>query len=216
MPLTGDWKKAGRIFGKAGRLMKTNVELATKRNGMLVRDEIKKGMRRGRSGWEPNSPLTREFKGSSKPLIDHGDLLHAIDSTKLTAWAFFVGVHRASGRNDGVDMATLAAVHEYGKTITPVKAQALAIPVSREASNLAREHGGVGEVPGLFRPKGTSILAVKDGKGFKMMFILKDEVVIPPRPFIEPGFHGARNKCKREWERAILLALKGKRYVPLR
>ena len=210
--LTGEWRKGDRLFGKMGKLMKKNVQLATKRNAMMYRDQIKRTIRSGQ-GMAPVSPLTKAYKKSSKPLIDHGDLLQAVDSITISPSTFFVGVPRTAGKKDGTSMVNIAAVHEFGATIRPVSASALTIPVTREASELAREHGGVGEIPGLFRPKGTKVLARKKGKGFEIMFILKDEVVIPPRPFIEPSLDRVRHKMKRQWERAIIAALRGKRYA---
>lgn len=207
--LTGDWNKGRKLFRELPRLLKANIEQATKRNSVLARDQIKRTIRNGRPEWPAVSGLTKKFKGSSKPLVDHNDLMQGIESMRIAPAAFFVGVPRNKGM-----LVIIAAVHEYGKTIRPVKAKALAIPVSRFAKEQARRYGGVGNIPGLFRPKGKKILALSAGfKGIVPMFILMKQTVIPPRPFIEPSFRDARHRMKREWEWAIISALRGKRYV---
>lgn len=207
--LTGDWNKGRKLFGQMHRRMQTNIEQATKRNSVLARDQIKRTIRRGRPEWPAVSPLTKKFKRSTKPLVDHGDLIHGIEAVPISRAAFFVGIPINKGL-----LVKIAAVHEYGATIRPRKAKALAIPVSRFAAEQARRYGGVGNIPGLFRPKGKRILALSAGfKGIVPMFILMKQTVIPPRPFIEPSFRDARHRMKREWEWAIVSALRGKRYV---
>ena len=207
--LTGDWNKGRKLFRQLPKLMKTNVERATKRNAVIARDQIKRTIRNGRSEWPAVSGLTKEFKGSSKPLVDHNDLMQGIESIRIAPAAFFVGIPRNKGK-----LVMIAAVHEYGKTIRPVKAKALAIPVSRFAAEQARRYGGVGNIPGLFRPKGKRILALSAGfAGIVPMFILSKQTVIPPRPFIEPSFKDASHRMRREWQWAVISALRGKRYV---
>lgn len=206
--LTGDWNKGRKVFKTLGDLTRANVKAATARNAVLVRDQVKRTIRNGRSEWPPLSPLTIGSKGSSKPLIDQNDLMQAVSSVRLGPLSFFVGVHRGKGA-----IVNIAAVHEFGATIKPRKAKALAIPTSRKAKELSRQHGGTRNIPGLFRPKGTKVLAISRGTHFEIMFILSSQVVIPPRPFIEPSFADARHRMKREWEWAVISALRGKKYV---
>ena len=206
--LTGDWSKGRKIFGKVGELMRDNIKQATKRNAILARDQIKRTIRNGRPEWPPLSPLTIGSKGSSKPLVDHNDLMQGITSVRLGPMAFFIGVPRNKGL-----LVISATTQEYGATIKPVRAKALAIPTSREAAELARRHGGTGNIPGLFHPKGSKVLAMDKGNYFQIMFILSQQIIIPPRPFIEPSFKDARHRMKREWEWAVISAMRGKRYV---
>ncbi len=206
--LTGDWNKGRKVFGKLGELARANIKDATARNAVLARDQIKRTIRNGRSEWPSLSPLTIGSKGSSKPLIDNNDLMQGIESIRVGPLTFFVGVPRNKGL-----LVTIATSQEFGATIKPRKAKALAIPTSREAKELSRRHGGTGNIPGLFRPKGTRVLAMDKGKHFQIMFILSQQTVIPPRPFIEPSFADAQHRMKREWEWAIISALRGKKYV---
>lgn len=78
--------------------------------------------------------------------------------------------------------AMIANVHEFGMTIEAKNGQYLTIP-TREAGDRKAS-----EIPGLFRPKGKNVLAVKDGDGIKVMFILKESVKIPERSFIRSTF----------------------------
>ena len=206
--LTGDWNKGRKVFRNLGELTRANIKDATARNAVLARDQVKRTIRNGRSEWPPLKPLTIGSKGSSKPLIDDNDLMQAVSSIRLGPLSFFVGIPLNKGL-----LVIIATTHEFGRTIRPRKAKALAIPTSREAKELSRRHGGTGNIPGLFRPRGTRVLAMDKGKHFQIMFILSKEVVIPPRPFIAPSFADARHRMKREWEWAVISALKGKKYV---
>lgn len=206
--LTGDWKEGRKRFGKLAKLTHANIKAATARNAVLVRDQIKRTIRNGRSEWPALSPLTIGAKGSSKPLIDNNDLMQGVSSIRIGPLSFFVGIPLNKGL-----LVTIATSQEFGATIKPRKAKSLAIPVSREAKELSRRHGGTRNIPGLFRPKGTMVLAISKGKTFEIMFILSQEIVIPPRPFIEPSFADARHRVKREWEWAVISALRGKKYV---
>jgi hypothetical protein len=119
-------------------LMKANMNRATKGNASATRDAIKRTIRNGRPDWPPNSPLTVGYKKSSKPLVDDGDLMNAVNYKTISPFLFFIGVPRTEKNKDGVPMANIAAVHEFGATIRPKNARMLAIPVSKEAARMAR------------------------------------------------------------------------------
>lgn len=74
-----------------------------------------------------------------------------------------------------------ARLLELGGTIRPVKARALAIPTA------AAKHGAGGALGpraynDLFRPRGKSYLARRDGDRLVVMYHLKQQVTIPGRP----------------------------------
>mgnify|MGYP001766562426 CR=1 FL=1 len=74
-----------------------------------------------------------------------------------------------------------ARLLERGGTIVPVKAGALAIPTQ------AAKHGVGGALgprayEGLFRPRGKSYLARRNGDSLEVMFHLKQSVTVPARP----------------------------------
>ena len=81
----------------------------------------------------------------------------------------------------------IALVNEYGADIKPKNKAYLTIP-TKEAKGRKP-----GEIANLFRPKPphNHVLAVPDKSqpyGMRIMFILKDEVHIPPRPFLRYTF----------------------------
>lgn len=64
--------------------------------------------------FKPLAESTKARKGSSKALIDHGDLVRSINVTKVGGGDFFVGVHRNVTARDGQPMVNIAEVHEFG------------------------------------------------------------------------------------------------------
>lgn len=87
--------------------------------------------------------------------------------------------------NQRLNMISL--VNEYGADIKPKNKAYLIIP-TKEAKGRKP-----GEIANLFRPKPphNHVLAVPDKSqpyGMRVMFILKDEVHIPPRPFLRYTF----------------------------
>lgn len=81
----------------------------------------------------------------------------------------------------------IALVNEYGADIKPKNKAYLIIP-TKEAKGRKP-----GDIANLFRPRPphNHVLAVPDKSqpyGMRVMFILKDEVHIPPRPFLRYTF----------------------------
>jgi len=212
-------KEAADFLRGLNHLMAQNLAVATRENGMRIRDATVRKITEGDPSWPANSPLTVARKGSSKPLIDHGDLRTSVHILAASAGRLFVGIPRAAKESGGMSLFRLGLVHEFGAKINPRKAKMLVIPVSREADQLVRQYGRIGNIPGLFRPRGAggqlrNVLCVRDGKngGLKVLFILKMKVVIPPRPFIRPVINQERPKCRMRWEAAARAALQGKAY----
>ncbi len=81
---------------------------------MLARDQVKKNIVNQAFPWEPLKATTIARKGSSKILIDKGDLLHAITFKVLSPYAAFVGVLRTARRSNGRGLVNIARVHEFG------------------------------------------------------------------------------------------------------
>lgn len=107
-------------------------------------------------------------------------LAHAISQLEqLQRDNIIIGVPRSAHH-----LTMIALVQEYGKTIRPVHGDWLVIP-TENARKMHVEHAS--QVPGMFRPKGKNVLALKDGSsssGLKIMFILRKETRIPARPFL--------------------------------
>lgn len=66
--------------------------------------------------WTPNKTSTSRSKGSSKPLIDSGDLRNSITVITKGA-ASFVGVPNNKRHRDGQELIDIASTHEFGKII---------------------------------------------------------------------------------------------------
>ncbi|MBQ9565530.1 MAG: hypothetical protein IJU98_08090 [Synergistaceae bacterium] len=120
--LTGDWDKVANLLNPAR--MKQKLHQAAARVGNYGASEIKKGITSGAPGGEkfaPLSPLTIARKGSSKPLLDEGDLRDSATYAILDHDNVFIGVKKMAKKKgkDGKekDLANIAAVHEFGCTI---------------------------------------------------------------------------------------------------
>ncbi len=194
-------------------LTASNMDKACRRSATFVRDQMKRTIRKGHPGWPRLSKLTIERKGSSKPLIDHGDMMNSIAAVQIPGGKNFVGVPRNAKTDDGAQMVNIVAVHEFGAEISAKRGKFLAIPITREATRLQKEYGGAGNIPGLFRPKGKFVLGVSDGGNFKAMFVLVEQVTIPPRPFVEPAIEDSRKPTAGRFAAALANALEDKRYV---
>ncbi len=109
--LSGDWGRLERILNP--QRLAAGVKQAADKVGNYGSSEVKKGVVSGAPGGQkfvPNSSLTIARKGSSKPLIDKGDLVGSITYQVIDANSVFVGVKKGSEAN-------IAAVHEFGCTI---------------------------------------------------------------------------------------------------
>jgi len=165
------------------------VNLVLKEIAPIVRDFIVENIKKG--DHKPNSPLTKKVKGSSKPLMDTGQLRASITYV-INKDELRVG-----------SPLKYAPVHQFGATITPKVAKKLTLPATRKVKKLTMAKGVKGVINMLegmgYRvvflkksvlavpPKGVSAgrygLAVK-GKNAEVVYIRKDKVVIPARPFL--------------------------------
>ena len=109
--LAGDWNRLDEILNPAK--LAEGIRQAAARVGNYGASQVKKGIVSGSPGGQtfaPNSPLTIARKGSSKPLINHGDLVGSITYQIIDSENVFIGVKKGKEVN-------IAAVHEYGCTI---------------------------------------------------------------------------------------------------
>ena len=106
--LFGDWNKLGEVLNSSR--LKSELSAASAEVGNYGVSEIKKGIVSGKN-FAPNHPYTIAKKGSSKPLIDKGDLLGSVTYDVFNQNSVFIGVKKESGT------ANIAAVHEFGCTI---------------------------------------------------------------------------------------------------
>ncbi len=165
------------------------VSFVLKEIAPIVRDFIVENIKNG--DHKPNSPLTKRVKGSSKPLMDTGQLRASITYV-VNKDVLKVGSN-----------LIYAPVHQFGATITPKVAKKLTLPATRKVKKLTMAKGVRGTLNMLegmgykvvflkksvlaVPPKGVKAgrygLAVK-GKNAEVVYIRKDKVVIPARPFL--------------------------------
>jgi hypothetical protein len=170
---------------KFRRRFKKQVRKATRKNGLIAEGAIKQQIASG-DGMKPNSPLTEALKGSSRPLVDTGELQKSI-THKLTAFdEVIIGVlRRVQKRNPKTgkvdNLQDIAAILHNGATISVTPAmRRLFFALSNE----------IPEVKPL-SPKTTVI-------------------VIPARPFLLAAFSPKFvAKYRRNWEEAIERAFRG-------
>ena len=112
--LTGDWKAMDDIFKTLPRRIQKNLRLATKKNTKVVERRMKLGIRNQRPEWERLKEGTIRQKGSSKILIDYGDLMNSYTTKELLATVFFVGVERNAKNKDGESLFSIALQQEFG------------------------------------------------------------------------------------------------------
>jgi hypothetical protein len=102
--VTKQWVKLRKILEVS--TAKPNVEKAlskaTSVNGLFVRREIRTNIRTAKYALDRpgNAPLTSFIKGSTKPLVDRGELFKAISSRKLNPTTVEVGVKKGSPHVD--------------------------------------------------------------------------------------------------------------------
>jgi hypothetical protein len=112
---TGQWKLWMKLMTSKRFQFKlqTNVRSAMHANVQLGRGAVIKGIDSG--AFAANSPFTVKMKGSSKPLVDKGDLRRSIQGKVLSWREGFIGVLRTGG---GANVAEL--LHEGGTLkVTP-------------------------------------------------------------------------------------------------
>lgn len=134
------------------------------------------------NGIEPaNAPLTQAVKQGSKTLRDTGNLISSIAAHSGENWA-------AAGTS-----LKYAKINQQGGTISSKKSSGLWIPANANTRTLMRKYNAqkAGELISamkadgysIYRNKNICIAKSKRGKPFAL-FIIKESVEIPARPFL--------------------------------
>lgn len=163
------------------------INQQTKLQALRLKRIITQGIRDGAPGGKEFKPLaesTKKMKGSSKPLIDNGDLVRSINVDNVGHDGFFVGVNRNAQTSDDEPMVNLAEIHENG---TPP----YAIPVT---------------------PKLRAFWNYMVHKGVFSSPLGPDKHVIlhpgvPARPFLKPSFEEWEKDAERQFEDGLAKAL---------
>ncbi|MEN6368460.1 MAG: phage virion morphogenesis protein [Thermotogota bacterium] len=121
-------KGIGLIQGGLRDLSRKTERAVANATGQLahsLRREIVTGIRAQAPGglqFKPLAESTKARKGSSKALIDHGDLIRSINVTKMSDLVYFVGVHRMYAVRIGrsaLSLVNIAEIHEFGSKKRP-------------------------------------------------------------------------------------------------
>ena len=165
------------------------VNFVLKEIAPVVRDFIVENIKKG--DHKPNSPMTKSLKGSSKPLMDTGQLRASI--------TYIVNKDELKVGSP----LNYAPIHQFGATIAPKVAKKLTLPATKKVRKLTMAKGikgtlnmleGMGykvvflkksilAIPPENVKKGKYGLALK-GQDGEVVYIRKDKVVIPARPFL--------------------------------
>ena len=157
LSLTGQWRQF--VDGLDGNKFQRRLHAELLRANELIGKRFQRaarGMIRA-AAYAPNSPLTVILKGSSKPLLDKGDLYQAITYEVEGPYAVKVGVikHRLKGATT-LDVAWI--LHE-GATINVAQHP----KVRRKMWAMLRERmAGIGK---LSKPRREVVLAAAKGMG---------------------------------------------------
>lgn len=217
--LTGAWGAFAKAMDPQVFRPRLERQLMTA-NERIGRQFQARARRLIRSGaYAPNSPLTVILKGSSKPLVDKGDLFQAITFDLPSPYMVRVGVFRAKA---GDQLVNLGAILHEGATIDVQKhpgVRAKVWSLVRSAiGNSSKLRGAsraavVGAATSIGMSKGGKAKPKLKGQALKRFFASQPKTggpakkvwVIPGRPFIaqplsDPTF---RNFALEQWSRAV-------------
>lgn len=159
----GDWAKARKILPGLDRIYKQAEVESIRKEAEHFRRMVIKAFRTGGTSngkaWAKNSGFTTKMKGSSKPLIDKGDLMGSITIVETGPAAFFVGVPNKARSKDGTKLVRIGAVHEFGHVIV------MQITKKQHRFFMAKLKkmgggGGGGAKGGGFRPGATLVIKI--------------------------------------------------------
>ena len=129
---TGDWDGFAKMLAEAGAKFQKNVEAATNRNGRLLEGRIVERIQANQVS-PATSAAFREWKAkhgySVTTLVMTSTLMNAVKFDKRSWSEGFVGVYRNAENRDGTKLASLAAVHEYGRLDGSIPARPFIAPV---------------------------------------------------------------------------------------
>ena len=189
---THGFDEAQGVVQKNSDKMPRAVHQATSQLALFLAGNIRSGIRSGHpTGGEKFKPLaesTKKMKRSSKPLINHGDLLRSIAAQQVatgpnkTDW--FIGVHRAVRAPNGRAMWNLAEIHEFGT-------DPFMIPVTPKLRGFWMAMAAKG------------IFAAPLHRGTLILF----HPGVPARPFLRPPWEAFLQKAQGLWDGLMRTAL---------
>lgn len=203
--MTKSWGKLRMMLDptKFKAALDSNIGKATLFNAKMVEREIRQ--RIVAKKYAAGAPLTALIKGSSKPLVDHADMMNACAHEIINSGQAWVGVKRTAvgGAYPGGVFNLAVALHE-GTTITVTPAMRglfwMLFRATR-AKDPSKLDGRALEIYSLWARSGsTPIYPLKE---------TTTQITIPPRPFIRAVFDDKiiADRCKKNWEKAVNSAI---------
>jgi len=116
---------------KVASNMDKYIDKALGKEAQLLRRIIVVGIRKQAPGGKPFKPLapsTIAAKGSTKALINHGDLIRSINVKKISSGIYFVGTHKMTKSKAGKSIVNIAEVMEFGTKDKRIPARPYLIP----------------------------------------------------------------------------------------
>lgn len=208
LQMTGDWVKGGNALRKLLSASDKALKQSLVKAARLQKKLWISGITGGKMNLKELSIVTKSSTNTKgKALYSTGAMVRSIKEEQITPYLYFVGISNQEKRDSGgkkVDMAKIAAAHEFGGVIRPKKSGALALPITREAqaagspTNFPRElrfvkaSGKNKNVVGVLitADRNTEEVTYKaaDGKyrkknrNTKVAYLLLRKAVLPARP----------------------------------
>lgn len=183
--------------------LRTEVCKATRVNGLLLRRLIRQKIR---SVVPPAlSPMTAGVKGSSKPLVDRGDLWKSVTSSPQSWDKAFVGVLRTAQAPDGGDLYDVAKTLHNGASITVTdRMRGMFVMLARVATG--RMHRD------KLRGRARELFDRRPDFPWKPLAPGTTAIHIPARPFIRLVIEdpAVQAQLKANWDAAVEKAITGK------
>jgi hypothetical protein len=160
----GDWKKAGKALpGLAAAYRKAEIQAVFQEALHFRRQVIKAFKTSGGSNgkaWAPNRPSTIAAKGSSKPLINTGDLMGSVAVLPAGSASFFAGVPNNARAKKGGKLTQIGRVHEEGRVIVMQITKKQHAWFMANLSSLGGGGGGGSSGGGTFKPGGILVIKI--------------------------------------------------------
>lgn len=189
----GNLQKAwdGRRYQKR---IRASMRKATMLVGKVAEKEMRQTIKDG--GMAANADLTVAVKGSTKPLVDKGNLFKAITSQYQRDYSVFVGVLQASGSYD-----IAMTLHEGASIRVTPKMRGLFYVLW-----LASQ----GDIPPSELEGRAAELWARKPSGWHPLKDTTSVIVIPGRPFVKMTFAkpGLNAKAQAIWAAALAKAQK--------
>jgi len=191
--LSAEWQ--GFLRDMDPKAFKVRLERAASKAGARVGQRFQRDARNAIRGgaYAPNSPVTVALKGSSKPLVDRGDLFQGLTYSQPDAMTVQLGVMRRAVGDQGINVALV--LHEgatvnvkrypqvrravFAKLRDSLSAERLAALNPRSRASVKRAGRALG-----MTPRQRNAVMAKLGRGTKASGSGKTVWIIPARPFI--------------------------------